>query len=176
MQAQNSASPSRGVRHESCAPHAPRRLFRGSGSSHVRKSLQPHVGSIGRLYHVVAQTRGRIRVVVSSCATSLSVLNRRFSSSGDGIKVDMGSLLSKVCSGATPPLLSLNDTCQRLRCLMACCGGEVNVVSRENDVVDNATQTENEEEEEEEEEENGDNEEGQNERDDETSRFKETSV
>ena len=91
----------------------------------------------------------------------------------------MGSLLSKACSGTTTPLLSLNDTCQRLRCLMACCGGEVNVVSRENDVVDNATQTENEEEEEEEEgeeEQDDGDEEGQNSRGDETSRFKETTV
>ena len=59
----------------------------------------------------------------------------------------MGSLLSKACSGSTPPLLSLNDTCQRLRCLMACCGGEVNVLSRdEHDGVDKSTQTENDEE------------------------------
>ena len=55
----------------------------------------------------------------------------------------MGTLLSKVCGGAPNPLLSLNDTCQRLRCLMACCGGNVNVVTRgeDADFTDASVQT-----------------------------------
>ena len=54
----------------------------------------------------------------------------------------MGTLLSKVCGGAPNPLLSLNDTCQRLRCLMACCGGNVNVVTRgDADFTDASAQT-----------------------------------
>ena len=55
----------------------------------------------------------------------------------------MGSLLSKLCSGPSNPILSLNDTCQRLRCLMACCGGNVNVITRDDaaDVTDAGVQT-----------------------------------
>ena len=55
----------------------------------------------------------------------------------------MGSIVGKVCSGQANPLLSLNDTCQRLRCLMACCGGNVNVVTRDDatDVTDAGVQT-----------------------------------
>ena len=55
----------------------------------------------------------------------------------------MGSIVGKVCSGQANPLLSLNDTCQRLRCLMACCGGNVNVVTRDDatDVTDTGVQT-----------------------------------
>ena len=81
----------------------------------------------------------------------------------------MGSLLSKACGGTTPPLLSLNDTCQRLRCLMACCGGKVNVLSREHDVTDAGIQTENEEEE-------GKDKEDKEDEEDETTRPQETSV
>ncbi len=53
----------------------------------------------------------------------------------------MGAIVSKVCGGQANPLLSLNDTCQRLRCLMACCGGNVNVVTR-GDATDASIQTE----------------------------------
>ena len=54
----------------------------------------------------------------------------------------MGSILAKLCSGQTNPLLSLNETCQRLRCLMACCGGNVNVITRgDADVTDAGVQT-----------------------------------
>ena len=54
----------------------------------------------------------------------------------------MGTFLSKVCGGSPNPLLSLNDTCQRLRCLMACCGGNVNVVTRgDADFTDASAQT-----------------------------------
>ena len=54
----------------------------------------------------------------------------------------MGTLLSKVCAGQVNPLLSLNETCQRLRCLMACCGGNVNVVtSGDADFTDTKCQT-----------------------------------
>ena len=56
----------------------------------------------------------------------------------------MGSFLTKLCSGSSNPLLALNDTCQRLRCLMACCGGHVQVITREEhdaDQTDAATQT-----------------------------------
>ena len=54
----------------------------------------------------------------------------------------MGSILGKLCSGQANPLLSLNETCQRLRCLMACCGGNVNVITRSNaDVTDASVQT-----------------------------------
>ena len=54
----------------------------------------------------------------------------------------MGTLLSKVCGGSSNPLLSLNDTCQRLRCLMACCGGNVNVTTRgDADFADASAQT-----------------------------------
>ena len=54
----------------------------------------------------------------------------------------MGTLLSKACAGQTNPLLSLNDTCQRLRCLMACCGGNVNVTTRgDADLTDASVQT-----------------------------------
>ena len=74
----------------------------------------------------------------------------------------MGAIVSKLCSGPSNPILSLNDTCQRLRCLMACCGGNVNVVTR-GDATDAGVQTEEpygetiakEEEEEEEEEDKG---------------------
>ena len=54
----------------------------------------------------------------------------------------MGTLLGKLCSGQANPLLSLNETCQRLRCLMACCGGNVNVITRgDADVTDASVQT-----------------------------------
>ena len=56
---------------------------------------------------------------------------------------------------------------------MACCGGEVNVLSREHDVADKATQTENEEEENDD---DDDNEEGQNDQGDGTSHLEETCV
>ena len=56
----------------------------------------------------------------------------------------MGAIVGKLCSGQANPLLSLNDTCQRLRCLMACCGGNVNVITRDDatDVTDAGVQTE----------------------------------
>ena len=54
----------------------------------------------------------------------------------------MGSMLGKLCSGQANPLLSLNETCQRLRCLMACCGGNVNVITRgDADFTDEGVQT-----------------------------------
>ena len=55
----------------------------------------------------------------------------------------MGAIVSKLCSGPSNPILSLNDTCQRLRCLMACCGGNVNVITRDDatDVTDAGVQT-----------------------------------
>ena len=56
----------------------------------------------------------------------------------------MGACLSKVCSGSANPLVSLNDTCQRLRCLMACCGGNVNVTTGTNDVTYAGVQTDDE--------------------------------
>ena len=58
---------------------------------------------------------------------------------------------------------------------MACCGGEVNVLSREHDVADKATQTENEEEENDDDDDD-ENEEGQNVQGDGTSHLEETSV
>ena len=58
----------------------------------------------------------------------------------------MGSVLGKLCSGQANPLLSLNETCQRLRCLMACCGGNVNVITLEDaDVTDAGVQTDDDE-------------------------------
>ena len=59
---------------------------------------------------------------------------------------------------------------------MACCGGEVNVLSREHDVADKATQTENEEEEENVDDDDDDNEEGQNDQGGEASHLEETCV
>ena len=54
----------------------------------------------------------------------------------------MGSMFGKLCSGQANPLLSLNETCQRLRCLMACCGGNVNVIMRgDADFMDEGVQT-----------------------------------
>ena len=54
----------------------------------------------------------------------------------------MGSILGKLCSGQANPLLSLNETCQRLRCLMECCGGNVNVITRgDADFTDTSVQT-----------------------------------
>ena len=54
----------------------------------------------------------------------------------------MGNVVGRICGGQSNLLLSLNDTCQRLRCLMACCGGHVNVTTkREGDCTDAAVQT-----------------------------------
>ncbi len=57
----------------------------------------------------------------------------------------MGNLISRFCGEQGNPLLSLNGTCQRLRCLMACFRENVNVTTTgEVDCVDAATQVEDE--------------------------------
>ena len=63
----------------------------------------------------------------------------------------MGSAASRLCTSSAPTL-ALNDTCQRMRCLVACCGGEVHIDERdgpdvpeeEGDREDDATRTESE--------------------------------
>ena len=42
----------------------------------------------------------------------------------------MGSAASRLCASSTPTL-ALNDTCQRMRCLVACCGGEIHIDERD---------------------------------------------
>ena len=46
----------------------------------------------------------------------------------------MGSAASRVC-GSSSPTVSLSDICQRMRCLVACCGSEVHIELK--DVIDN---------------------------------------
>lgn len=46
----------------------------------------------------------------------------------------MGSAASRVC-GSSSPTVSLSDICQRMRCLVACCGSEVHIELK--DVTDN---------------------------------------
>ena len=65
----------------------------------------------------------------------------------------MGSAASRLWASSAPTL-ALNDTCQRMRCLVACCGGEVHIDERdgpdvpeeeeEGDREDDASQTESE--------------------------------
>ena len=42
----------------------------------------------------------------------------------------MGSPTSHLCASSTPTL-ALNDICQRMRCLVACCGGQVHIELRD---------------------------------------------
>ena len=42
----------------------------------------------------------------------------------------MGSATSRLCASSTPTL-ALNDICQRMRCLVACCGGQVHIDVRD---------------------------------------------
>ena len=93
------------------------------------------------VYHVVTQARQRTIVLASTRPQASRVVGAYHMRIG---RVVMGAFLRKVCSGPTNPLLSLNDTCQRLRCLMACCGGSVNVTTR-GDGTDAAVQTDEEE-------------------------------
>ena len=46
----------------------------------------------------------------------------------------MGSAASRVC-GSSSSTVSLSDICQRMRCLVACCGSEVHIELK--DVTDN---------------------------------------
>ena len=46
----------------------------------------------------------------------------------------MGSAASWVC-GSSSPTVSLSDICQRMQCLVACCGSEVHIELK--DVIDN---------------------------------------
>ena len=41
-------------------------------------------------------------------------------------KTTMGSATSRLCASSTPTL-ALNDICQRMRCLVACCGSQVHI-------------------------------------------------
>ena len=45
-------------------------------------------------------------------------------------KTTMGSATSRVCASSTPTL-ALNDICQRMRCSVACCGGQVHIDIRD---------------------------------------------
>ena len=45
-------------------------------------------------------------------------------------KITMGSATSRLCASSTPTL-ALNDICQRMRCLVACCGSQVHVDLRD---------------------------------------------
>ena len=60
-------------------------------------------------------------------------------------KITMGSATSHLCASSTPTLV-LNDICQRMRCLVACCGSQVHVDLR--DVPEENEQGNQEEEEE----------------------------
>ena len=42
----------------------------------------------------------------------------------------MGNVTSRLCANSTPTL-ALNDICQRMRCLVACCGSEVHIDLRD---------------------------------------------
>ena len=42
----------------------------------------------------------------------------------------MGSATSRLCASSTPTL-ALNDICQRIRCLVACCGSQVHIDLRD---------------------------------------------
>ena len=42
----------------------------------------------------------------------------------------MGSATSRLCASSTPTL-ALNDICQRMRCLVACCGSQVHIDLRD---------------------------------------------
>ena len=42
----------------------------------------------------------------------------------------MGSATSRLCASSTPTL-ALNDICQRMRCLVACCGSQVHIDVRD---------------------------------------------
>ena len=46
----------------------------------------------------------------------------------------MGSAASRLCESSTP-IVSLSDICQRMRCLVACCGVEVHIELK--DGIDN---------------------------------------
>ena len=46
----------------------------------------------------------------------------------------IGSAASRVC-GSSSPTVWLSDICQRMRCLVACCGSEVHIELK--DVTDN---------------------------------------
>ena len=45
-------------------------------------------------------------------------------------KTPMGSATSRLCASSTPTL-ALNDICQRMHCLVACCGSQVHIDLRE---------------------------------------------
>ena len=45
-------------------------------------------------------------------------------------KTTMGSATSRLCASSTPTL-ALNDICQRMRCLVACCGSQVHIDLRD---------------------------------------------
>ena len=45
-------------------------------------------------------------------------------------KTAMGSATSRLCASSTPTL-TLNDICQRMRCLVACCGSQVHIDVRD---------------------------------------------
>ena len=42
----------------------------------------------------------------------------------------MGGVTSRLC-GSSTPTLALSDICQRMRCLVACCGSEVHIDFRD---------------------------------------------
>jgi len=42
----------------------------------------------------------------------------------------MGSVTSRLC-GDSAPTLALSDICQRMRCLVACCGSQVHIDFRD---------------------------------------------
>ena len=42
----------------------------------------------------------------------------------------MGSVTSRLCANSTPTL-ALSDICQRMRCLVACCGSQVHIDLRD---------------------------------------------
>ena len=45
-------------------------------------------------------------------------------------KTIMGSATSRLCASSTPTL-ALNDACQRMRCLVACCGSQTHIDLRD---------------------------------------------
>ena len=107
----------------------------------VRQSHRGVLGAFCSVYQLVAPQQTRIPLLASSRARPFRPLDESDLRIGRGV-TKMGSILGKLCSGQANPLLSLNETCQRLRCLMACCGGNVNVITRSNaDVTDASVQT-----------------------------------
>ena len=106
------------------------------------------LGAIRRVYKMVKPSRGSIRPLATTPGRPPGTLEEghlrivRVLEEEEEEEDEMGSIMTKLCNCQPNPLLSLNDTCQRLRCLMACCGGNVNVVSRgDADVTDAGVQT-----------------------------------